>query len=389
MRLIGEAGLDGWLVADFRRNNPILLHLLGLESGVLSRRCFLWLPAEGKGEPVVMGSRVDGHTFSGRPHPVILYEGFADMCASLLDLIPRGGQVAMEYVEDGRLPTVSRVDAGLIDFIRGAGITVVSSATLIAALEVWDARQRELHEHAARVVDEARRLAVQHCFEAIRRGEIVTERTLTDLIANIFTQNDMLGNPPDVAVGAHAADPHYALREGEDGAAVTRDSVLLIDLFTRVSDEDGAPYADSTWMAYTGSNPPEQLVRIFEAVRKARDRAIGAIDEAVQSGQEITGQAVDRLARESIQLAGFGDYLVHRTGHSLGSDHVHGLGTNLDDIEFPDDRPLLTWSGFTVEPGLYLPGELGMRLEVSAILTPRGVSITTERQEELTLLREG
>jgi Xaa-Pro aminopeptidase len=388
MRLVGEAGLDGWLVADFRRNNPILLRLLGLESGVLSRRCFLWLPPEGRGEPVVMGSRVDGHTFSGLPCNVVLYEGFADMGAALLDLLPRGGRVAMEYAEQGRLPTVSRVDAGLIDFIRGAGITVVSSATLIAALEVWDARQRELHERAARVVDEARRLALQRCFEAVRRGEIVTERALTQLIAGIFTQNGMLGIAPDVGVGAHAADPHYGLAEGEEGAIVTRDSVLLIDLFTRVSAEDSAPYADSTWMAYTGSNPPDTLVRMFEAARTARDESIGAIDVAARAGRTVTGLEVDHIARASIKDAGFGDYLIHRTGHSLGSDHVHGLGTNLDEVEFPDDRPLLTWSGFTVEPGLYLPGEFGVRLEVSAILTPECVQVTTERQDELTLLTE-
>jgi len=76
----------------------------------------------------------------------------------------------------------------------------------------------------------------------------------------------------------------------------------------------------------------------------------------------------------------------HRTGHSLGVDHVHGMGANLDDVEFPDDRPLLTHSGFTVEPGLYWPGRYGIRMEVSAILQPDGPLVTTERQQALTVL---
>jgi len=61
------------------------------------------------------------------------------------------------------------------------------------------------------------------------------------------------------------------------------------------------------------------------------------------------------------------------------------MGANIDDVEFPDDRPLLPYSGFTVEPGLYWPGRFGVRLEVSAILLPDRVRVTTESQATLTL----
>jgi Xaa-Pro aminopeptidase len=384
MQLIADQGLDGWLIADFRRNNPIFLRLLDLPDGVISRRAFLWLPAHG--EPRVLASATDGHSFSTLPYPVTLYGGFEGMCVELQKLVPGSGRIAMEYVERGALPTVSRVDAGLVELIRSFGVEVVSSALLIAGLEIWDNEQRTLHERAARVVDEARRQALERCADALRRDEVLTEGELSRFIVRVFAEHGLeTGHLPDVAINAHAADPHYSPGDGEE-ARITRDAVLLIDLFARVSDAANAPYADSTWMSYTGSAPPDELVRVFDAVRAARDAAIEGIRAAVRGKRTITGREVDTLARDSVAALGLDRYLIHRTGHSLGIDHVHGLGTNLDGIEFPDDRPLLAGSGFTIEPGLYFPGRFGVRLEVSAVLTADDLVITTETQRELTLL---
>jgi len=386
MQMVGEAGLDGWLVADFRWNNPLFSRLLGLGSGILTRRCFLWLPAAGQGEPCVIASQVDGHTVAGVACKVSLYSGYEEMAALLSAIMPRGRRVAMEYVERGLLPTVSRVDAGLIEMVREQGVQVVSSGTLIAGLEVWSARQRDLHERAAEVVDEARRLALRHCSEALADGDTLTEGDLVRVMRSYFEAAGCdYGDGPDVGVGAHAADPHYSSGDG-DGAPITRDAVLLIDLWCRVHDAADAPYADSTWMAYTGHTPPAPVAQAFEAVRAGRDAALAAVAAATQSGTPISGRQVDRAARATIEASGLGAAMRHRTGHSLGVDHVHGMGTNLDDVEFPDDRPLLVGSGFTVEPGLYYPGQFGMRLEVSAILLPDGPHVTTERQETLTLI---
>ena len=386
MRLVGEAGLDGWLVADFRWNNPLFARLLGLRSGILTRRCFLWLPAAGHGEPRVLASRVDGHAVAGLDCPVSLYGGFDEMSALLDDLLPADGRVAMEYVERGLLPTVSRVDAGLVEMIRGSGVNVVSSGALIAMLEVWNERQQTLHERAARAVDEARRLALRRCTECLGRGERVTEGTLAAIMTAYFAEHGFsVGDGPDVAVDAHAADPHYSL-DGGEGAEIVPGAVLLMDVWAKVRDAEDAPYGDSTWMSYIGANPPADLTRAFAAVRDARDAAIAAIGAAARAGRAIAGRAVDRVARDSITAAGLSAYLIHRTGHSLGTDHVHGMGANLDNVEFPDDRPLLVGSGFTVEPGLYWPGRFGVRMEVSAILRPDGPYLTTESQRDLTLI---
>jgi Xaa-Pro aminopeptidase len=139
-------------------------------------------------------------------------------------------------------------------------------------------------------------------------------------------------------------------------------------------------------MAYTGPMPPDELVQAFEVGWAAREAAISAIDEAALARTPISGLQADNVARASVAESGLSEQLVHRTGHSLGTDHVHGMGTNLDGVEFPDDRPLLPYSGFTVEPGLYLPGRFGVRLEVSGMLLPEeGLRLTTERQNELTV----
>jgi Xaa-Pro aminopeptidase len=206
---------------------------------------------------------------------------------------------------------------------------------------------------------------------------------LADLIATAFTDNGMEAHAPDVGVGAHAADPHYSI--AGEGAEIGRDQVLLLDLATKLRDVDGAPYGDTTWMTFTGPEPPADLLHTFALVRAARDAAIDAINAATAANRTMRGQEVDRIARSVIADAGMADHLIHRTGHSLGTDHVHGMGTNLDDIEFPDDRSLLRESGFTVEPGLYFPGRFGVRLEVSAILHADGVEVTTERQVEMSL----
>lgn len=383
---VAQMGFDGWLVADFRWQNPLFARLLGLGGGILTRRCFLWLPRAGDGEPAVFASRVDGHTFAGLDCVVRLYNGYEDMAALLAQQLPHGKRIAMEYVPHGLLPTVSRVDAGLIEVVREMGVEIVSSGPLIAALEVWSERQRALHERAARAVDEARGLALRWCDERLARDEAITEGAVAGVIAAYFAECGLdPGDGPDVAVADHAADPHYRTG-GTQGAVVGRDTVLLIDLWARVADDVEAPYADSTWMAYTGATPPSDVVRAFEVTRQARDAVVDALQAALGVGMVLSGADADRAARATIAAAGLTDRIFHRTGHSLGVDHVHGMGTNLDSIEFPDDRPLLPYTGFTIEPGLYWPGRFGVRLEVSAILLPEGLHLTTESQRALTLL---
>mgnify|MGYP003291109375 CR=1 FL=1 len=137
----------------------------------------------------------------------------------------------------------------------------------------------------------------------------------------------------------------------------------------------GAVYADQTWMGFAGTPVPARVERVWETVRGARDAAVAAVRSAAAAGRPIAGYEADRAARAVIEAAGFGDAFVHRTGHSIDRD-LHGSGPHLDDYETHDDRRLVPGVGFSVEPGIYLPGEFGVRSEVNMHWGGAGPEVT-------------
>jgi len=138
-------------------------------------------------------------------------------------------------------------------------------------------------------------------------------------------------------------------------------------------------------MGYSGSHPPERVLRVWQTVRAAREAACRLIRECAASGEPVRGFEGDRAARQVIEAAGFGQYFVHRTGHSIDRD-LHGSGPHLDDYETHDDRELVQGVGWSVEPGIYLPGEFGMRSEVNMYWGEDGPVVTpAEVQGELIL----
>ena len=160
---------------------------------------------------------------------------------------------------------------------------------------------------------------------------------------------------------------------------------MLLDLW-------GAPGADAvaadqTWMGFAGDEPPARVRQVWTVVREARDAAISAVRDAARSHRPIAGYEADQAARAVIDNAGFGQWFVHRTGHSIDQD-LHGSGPHLDDYETHDDRRLGPGVGFSVEPGVYLPGEFGVRSEVNMFWGPEGPQVTPQKpQRELITAR--
>ena len=89
----------------------------------------------------------------------------------------------------------------------------------------------------------------------------------------------------------------------------------------------------------------------------------------------------DDAARDHIRAQGFGEYFFHRTGHSIGTE-VHGSGANMDNLETHDERRIIPWTCFSVEPGIYL-SEFGVRSEVNVFVGDDGARVTGEVQEKL------
>jgi len=106
----------------------------------------------------------------------------------------------------------------------------------------------------------------------------------------------------------------------------------------------------------------------------ARDAAVRLVRESAQRGEELRGWQVDRAASSVLREAGYGDQILHRTGHSLG-ESVHGNGVNMDDYETHDDRRLLPGTGFTIEPGVYFK-DFGVRTEINMVMAARDAAVT-------------
>ncbi|HEV7214428.1 MAG TPA: M24 family metallopeptidase [Chloroflexota bacterium] len=374
-------GIDGWLVASFRGSNPIFHHLTGI-AHPFTRRTALWLPAQGGA--VLLGSSVDGHSLvspNGWLERTVQYAGLAGLQAELATLLRGADSVAMEYTTDGANPTISRVDAGFVEWVRAQGTVVVSSGDLISLLVAWDADQVTDHRAAAAIVDRVRGEAFREIFARAESNDPATEHALTASILTRLAAAGLVDAGADVAVNAHASDPHYLPSADRPAPILPGDSVL-IDLWAR-RPGDRSPYADSTWMGFVGRQPPAEFQRSFLAVREARDAGISLLAEACRDGQLLRGRDVDRYVRNLLAERGYPSEFTHRTGHSLGWRHIHGDGVNLDDFEFPDDRVLAPVAGITIEPGVYFPGRFGVRLEVSIVLTEQGPLVTTGRQDAL------
>ena len=123
---------------------------------------------------------------------------------------------------------------------------------------------------------------------------------------------------------------------------------------------------------------------MFDVVTGARDAATAFLHERLASGANAQGWEVDQIARDHIAAAGYGDYFVHRLGHSLGRQ-VHAGGVNLDNLETHDTRTFLPGLGFTIEPGVYLPN-FGVRSEIDLHMSASGLEVTTPIQREVVLI---
>jgi len=159
---------------------------------------------------------------------------------------------------------------------------------------------------------------------------------------------------------------------------------VLLDLWGKL-DKAGAVFADITWVGFTGRTVPERFVNAFDAIRDARDAAVALVKEGARAGRDLRGWQVDRAARQVLEDSGYGKFVLHRTGHSLG-ENVHGNGTHLDDYETHDERRIVPRTGFTIEPGLYFE-RFGVRTEINVYRGDRDAEVTGERQQDIVTLR--
>ncbi len=119
-------------------------------------------------------------------------------------------------------------------------------------------------------------------------------------------------------------------------------------------------------MAFVGEEIPHEYAKVFAVLTQARDAGIDLVKQRFSNSVPLYGWEIDRVVRDVIEAAGYGDAFLHRTGHSLGEE-VHGNGAHLDDLEMHEDRLILPETLFTIEPGIYLE-HFGVRSEVDLFI---------------------
>jgi len=374
--LLGELGADAWLLYDFHGINPSATRVLGI-NGMGTRRFFVLLPRDGK--PIALAHRIELASFDGFPGEVRPYAAWRELHEKLRTLVA-GKTVAMETSPGDAVPYLDRVPHGVIELIEGFGARVVSSGTLITRFAArWSASELAGHRRAAEAIAAIAAEALRWAGGELARGTEVRETVVQARVMEAFARAGLVtDHPPIVGFQANSANPHYEPKAGADRRLAAGD-VLLLDLWAGVA--AGTVFADQTWMGFAGREPSAEMRTVWEAVRGARDAAVALLRERWKKGEAVTGAALDDAARGVIRAAGFGDYFVHRTGHSIDRD-LHGSGPHLDNFETADERVLIPGVGFSVEPGVYLPGRFGMRTEINVFLAESGPELSPRQPQQ-------
>ena len=373
--LLRQEKIDGWLFYNFRGSNVFATRILALPGHIIqTRRYFYLVPASGSPRKLV--HNIEQWNLDSLPGDKTIYLSWQSLEEGLGKLLGGVKKVAMEYSPRNAIPYVSNVDGGTLELVRATGVDVVSSANLVQHFEAkWDDEQAndnfETAKHLREIVD----LTFSFMKQRISAGTSITEYDVQQFMLSEFkrraitTQND-----PNCSVNANSANPHYEPTK-EINSPLKKGDFLLIDLWAK-KNKPRSVYADITWCGYLGESVPEEYTKVFEVVKGGRDAALSFVQGAFAQGREICGWQVDDAARAFVNGKGYGEYFVHRTGHSIGEE-IHGNGANMDNLETRDERRIIPQTSFSIEPGIYLPGKFGVRSEIDLFISKLGEAIVT------------
>jgi Xaa-Pro dipeptidase len=370
---IAAAGCDGWLLYDFHNRDKIAYQVLGLDFGKFtSRRWFYWIPV--RGQPIRLCSKVEPHRLDDLSGEQRFYLSWRELHEGLKGVLGAAKKVAAQWSPDCNIPYVSIVDGGTIDLLRRLGYEIVSSAGLVQTFQaVLDEAGYRSHVEAGVRVQKVKDEAFALIGAELRAGRTITQYDAQQFIVRRFKEEGLTDLGESAMVGTANARP------------INKGDTLLIDLWAKL-DQPGAIFYDITWCGFVGKNPPAKYVELFNTVRDARNAAVAFVRERFAAKRKVCGWEVDDVCRAVVVKAGYGDFFIHRTGHSIG-EQVHGNGVNIDNLETRDEREIVPGICFSIEPGIYLKGEMAARSEIDVFVTPAGqVDVCGAEQQELVLI---
>jgi Xaa-Pro aminopeptidase len=380
-----DASFDGWLFYDHHHRDPVAERILGLDPKAhITRRWYYFIPAQG--DPRKLVHRIEQGRLDALPGSKGVYSSWQELHAGLAAMLANAKHIAMQYSPNNDIMYVSMVDAGTVEFLRGAGKQIVSSADLISQFEAVLTRQQiASHKQAQKIIDEVLAAGWLQIARRIRPSKgkktaAYTEYDHMQWLASAMRRAGLVWeNGPDVSVNANTSDSHYEPTAARS-ARIRKGDFLLIDIWGRVN-KPGTIFYDITWTGVVGREPTDLEQKIFATVRDARDAAISAVEQAFALNRTICGFEADDAARSVVRAAGYAEFFTHRTGHNIARE-LHGSGAHLDNLETHDARRILPNTCFSVEPGIYLP-EFGVRSEVNMLTAPGKAWVTGRIQKEL------
>ena len=366
-RSVAANNIDAWVLYDMRHSNDLAWNILQLDPNAhCTRRWMVIVPA--KGRPVKITHRMEQNPLAHLNIDSEVYDTRDSWERIVQEHVAPFKKVAMEYSPMGRLPVISKVDAGIVELIRSFGVEVVSSADMLQ--EFTSVLSEEQIAGACLAAGQLRE-TVMDAFgfirKSIERKGHVSEYDVQSFIMAEFQRKGLTtDSAPIVAIGPNAASPHYAPTRLVS-SEILPDMVVLIDAWCR-HEAAGSVFADITWVGYTGEVVPDDVESAFTIIRRGRDAALQLVRDRFATATPLSGFEVDRACRDVINASGMGQAFIHRTGHNI-TTQVHGPGANMDDFETHDTRRILPGTSFSIEPGTYVPDVLGLRTEIDVIIT--------------------
>lgn len=377
--------IDGWLLYDFHGLNSLARDFLKIDPETLiTRRFFYWIPA--KGMPSKIQHVIEPHVLSSLPGEALSYLKWQELEAQLKTVLKGAKTVAMEFSPRNAIPYLSKVDAGTVDLIRSFQIDVVSSASFLQYYTcVLDEEQFKMHLEACDFLDRTAAAAWEKISNALCNGTKINEYQVRQFIADQMAAHGFITEGlPICAVNAHSADPHFEPKK-ENSSEIKKGDFILIDLWCKKKHAK-AVYGDITRVAVADNKATPKQNEIYSIVRGAQKAATDFVMSRYAHGESVKGCEVDEVCRKVIEDKGYGKYFTHRTGHNIYTQD-HGPGAHIDSLETLDLRELIPQTCFSIEPGIYLPGEFGIRQEYDIYLgADRKALITGGIQDAIELL---
>lgn len=378
---------DGWLFYDFHGNDKISLSILNVSSDPAQyNRWFYYVPA--RGIPVKILHSFDLNLLDHLPGRKQVYFSWQELEDKLKLCFKPKQKIAVQYSPRNAIPYLSRLDAGTFELLKSFKIKPVSSANLVQLCEARLTKgQVNTHINAAKLLHSINKKSVQFIKKQINDHLEINDCIIQDFIVKQLEKNGLIfDRKPKVACGTNTGNPHYVPVEKKPDP-IFPGKLLQLQISGKLKEERSV-YAVISWVYYLDKNVPEKLQQIFAVISEARDLAVDNIDNAIKKGKKIQGWKIDDDVSKFLTEAGYKQYILHNTGHSLGTN-LYGNGANIDNLETKEDRELIAGTCFTIEPGLYF-SDYGMQTGINLYIDNEGTHVYTQpvQQEIIPILTD-